>query len=185
MQISIITYKKIRNYSANYGRCFTSHAVNTCSASPPALHIPCSVYPNAAQFCFAWAPTQYFLILIVQSFSFHPAHISVYGRSQLLNPLFTLVSLQDQGSPFCALQSCLVWKAQGSPSMASPFTGQIVSWTICFFWLTHGEPARPGKAPVSGLITRPKPCMYARQKPSCLWRFCKASAIPGFLATAD
>ncbi len=57
--------EEIRNYSGGYGRCFTRHAVNTCNASPAALRIPCSVCS--------------------------PAHTSMYGRSQLLIPLLTLL----------------------------------------------------------------------------------------------
>ncbi len=55
---------------------FSRHAVNTCSATPAALRIPCSVCS--------------------------PAHTSVYGRSQLLNPLLTLLRLQGQRSPSVA-----------------------------------------------------------------------------------
>ncbi len=58
---------KISNYSGDYGRCFTRHAVTTCSATLAALCIPCSVCS--------------------------PAHTSMYGRSQLFNPLLTLLRL--------------------------------------------------------------------------------------------
>ncbi len=56
-------------------------------------------------------------------------------------------------------------KAQGWPSVASPFAGRIVHWTIRCTRLTHGEPVRPEKAPLALSLNSALP-MYARQRPS-------------------
>ncbi len=62
---------RIHTSAERQGRRFSRHAVNTCGATPAALRILCSVCPDAVQSCFAWAPTQYFPVLSVQTFGFH------------------------------------------------------------------------------------------------------------------
>ncbi len=164
---------------------FSRHAVNTRSATPAALRVACSVCPDAAQSYFAWAPTQYFPVLSVQTFGFHSAHTSV--------PCMGIRSYLTRCLPCFATRARVTLlrdailhrlKVQDLPSMASPFVGQIVHWTICFFRLTHGEPVRPVKAPLALFLVRPHP-WYTRQRPFDTALSLLCSIVQGSPSTAN